>query len=78
MCIRDRLTTKSPKEWTEKTSGVIMDILIVEDKFVETYNVAIAMGVINAPKIGKKSLENWKLDIVHNKSNKKMDEDDDN
>ena len=75
--LEEKLTTKSPKEWTEKTSGVIMDILIVEDKFVETYNLAIAMGVINAPKIGKKSLENWKLDIVHNKSNKK-DEDDDN
>ena len=53
---------KTPKEWTSKTSGVIMDILIVEDKLVESYNAAVALGVIKAPKIGDKRIEKWKKD----------------
>jgi len=70
------LTMKTPEEWTKKTSGVIMDILIVEDKLIENYNAAVSLGVIIAPKIGSKSLINWKADPIHGKPSKD-DEDDD-
>lgn len=76
--LAERLTMKSPKEWTEKTSGVIMDLLIVEDKFVDTYNILVAAGVLDSPRIGQKVINNWKLDEIHNKSTRhKEDVDDD-
>ena len=67
---------KTPQEWTEKTSGVIMDILIVEDKLIESYNAAVSLGVIIAPKIGAKAITNWKADPIHGKGDS-SDEDDD-
>ena len=76
--LAERLTVKSPKEWTEKTSGVVMDLLIVEDKLITTYNVLVSAGVLNSPKIGQKVINNWKLDEIHNKSNRhKEDTEDD-
>ena len=69
------LNMKTPKEWTSKTSGVIMDILIVEDKLVESYNAAVALGVIKAPKIGDKRIEKWKKDPIHGKGNNDNNDD---
>lgn len=65
--LENHLTSKTPKEWTEKTSGVIMDQLILEDKLVEYYNAAVSFGVIKAPKIGIKTIEAWKADPIHGK-----------
>tara|TARA_Y100000592_G_scaffold58336_1_gene91387 strand:- start:43 stop:1074 length:1032 start_codon:yes stop_codon:yes gene_type:complete len=69
------LTMKTPKEWTTKTSGVIMDILIVEDKLVDAYNAAVSLGVIKAPKIGAKRIEKWKADPIHAKGSKDNNDD---
>ena len=66
--LENHLTSKTPKEWTEKTSGVIMDQLILEDKLVEYYNAAVSFGVIKAPKIGIKTIEAWKADPIHGKA----------
>lgn len=72
--LENHLTSKTPKEWTEKTSGVIMDQLILEDKLVEYYNAAVGFGVIKAPKIGIKTIEAWKADPIHGNSEKVEDE----
>tara|TARA_Y100001972_G_C7612273_1_gene306953 strand:+ start:90 stop:1121 length:1032 start_codon:yes stop_codon:yes gene_type:complete len=71
----NNLTLKTPKEWTEKTSGVIMDILIVEDKLVDSYNSAVGFGVIKAPKIGNKRVTDWKADPIHAKGSKDNNDD---
>ncbi len=71
-----KLTMKAPKEWTEKTSGVIMDQLVVEDKLVDSYNAAVSLGVIKAPKIGAKRIAGWTDDPIHTKSTKKDNNDD--
>ena len=70
-----KLTMKAPKEWTEKTSGVIMDQLVVEDKLVDSYNAAVALGVIKAPKIGEKRITDWKSDPIHSKASKDNNDD---
>ena len=74
--LESHLSVKTPKEWTEKTSGVIMDILIVEDKLVDGYNSAVGFGVIKAPKIGEKRLLKWKADPIHAKGSKDNNDDD--
>lgn len=73
--LENHLSVKAPKEWTEKTSGVIMDILIVEDKLVDGYNSAIGFGVIKAPKIGTARLLKWKADPIHAKGSKDNNDD---
>ena len=73
--LENHLTTRNPKEWTEKTSGVIMDQLILEDKLVESYNSAVRFGVIKAPKIGNDLVVAWKLDPIHGKTKDEDDED---
>ena len=75
--LEKHLTMKTPKEWTEKTSGVIMDILIVEDKLIENYNAAVSLGVIIAPKIGAKRIAAWKLDPIHGTDKDDKDDEDD-
>ena len=66
--LENHLLSKNPKEWTEKTSGVIMDQLILEDKLVVHYNAAVSFGVIQAPKIGPVRVESWKADPIHGKT----------
>ena len=73
--LENHLSLKTPKEWTEKTSGVIMDILIVEDKLVDSYNSAVGFGVIKAPKIGEKRVKDWKADPIHTKGNSDNNDD---
>ena len=73
--LENHLKLKTPKEWTEKTSGVIMDILVVEDKLIDSYNSAVGFGVIKAPKIGAKRLESWKADPIHAKGSKDNNDD---
>mgnify|MGYP003120678292 CR=1 FL=1 len=73
--LENHLKLKTPKEWTEKTSGVIMDILIVEDKLVDSYNSAVGFGVIKAPKIGNKRDTDWKADPIHAKGSKDNNDD---
>ena len=73
--LENHLSVKAPKEWIEKTSGVIMDILVVEDKLGDGYNAAIGFGVIKAPKIGKKRVNDWKDDPIHAKGNKDNNDD---
>jgi len=72
--LENHLTTRNPKEWTEKTSGVIMDQLILEDKLVESYNSAVRFGVIKAPKIGNDLVVAWKADPIHGKTKDEDDE----
>ena len=74
--LTNHLSVKAPKEWTEKTSGVIMDQLIVQDKLIDGYNSAVGWGVIKAPKIGSKRIEKWKLDPIHSKDNSSDNDDD--
>ena len=74
--LENHLSVKAPKEWTEKTSGVIMDILVVEDKLVDGYNSAVGFGVIKAPKIGAKRIASWKADPIHAKGSKDNNDDD--
>ena len=50
----------SPKYWTEKTSGVVMDVLILE-RFINMFN---SLESITAPKIETKFTE-WKESEIH-------------
>ena len=62
----EHLCKKSVKEITEKTAGVIQDILIVE-RVLDWYNTVA--GVCSYVKIGTdkgSTLEQWKNDPVHN------------
>ena len=74
--LENHLKLKTPKEWTEKTSGVIMDILIVEDRLIDSYNSAVGFGVIKAPRIGAKRITKWKADPIHSKGSKDNNDDD--
>lgn len=58
----------SPKYWTEKTSGVVMDVLILE-KFINLFN---SLESIEAPKIDS-LFTDWKVSDVHNKNSKTTD-----
>ena len=61
----------SPKYWTEKTSGVVMDVLILE-KFINMFN---SLESINAPKIDAKFTE-WKESEIHHIKNIKSGSED--
>ena len=66
------------KNWFNKIFIKICRLLDYEIIDQSNFYLPVTDQYINEDlsKIGKKSLTNWKLDIIHNKSNKK-DEDDD-
>ena len=73
----EHLCKKSVKEITEKTAGVLQDILIVE-RVLDWYNTAA--DVCSYVKIGTdkgSTLEQWKNDPVHNKKGVQPDSEQD-
>lgn len=62
--LHNQFANKSPKEWTYKTSGVVMDQIILK-KIIDKYNSLVEDKYIKAPSVGEKLYENWLQDPIH-------------
>ena len=72
--LHNQFANNSPKEWTYKTSGVVMDQLVLK-KIIDTFNILVQNNVIKAPRIGEKLYNDWLDDLVHQKELSKDSED---
>ena len=72
--LHNQFANNSPKEWTYKTSGVVMDQLVLK-RVIDTFNILVQNNVIKAPRIGEKLYNDWLDDLVHQKQLSKDSED---
>ena len=72
--LHNQFANNSPKEWTYKTSGVVMDQLVLK-RVIDTFNILVQNNVIKAPRIGEKLYNDWLDDLVHQKQLSKDSDD---